>query len=148
MTTPTWDFTRIDLKSDVHSCLHELEEVANGLAYLDHIYGQILDDLDRRTHEWELIEADAAEKVRDDLPERATATEVKAAITKLVESNEAWARAHYKFVEAKRRKAKCERWMRTLEKRGSFAQAARNGHEQIARFAGDATGEPQLRRAA
>ena len=136
----------IDLQS-VPGCHQELQDCANGMAYLDHLFGRVMDDLDRTRETWEAVEADAVREVRERVTKAATAVEVRGAVNDWI-VNRADARdAREAYREAHRRKEKIERWMKTLEKRLSAAQTAHNG--QLALRAGeDAPGPNRPLRAA
>lgn len=123
---------------NIHGCVAELQDCSNGLVYFDHLWGRVLDDIDSREETYEAYESEAAEKVRSALPAAATATEVKAAINRYIERRSDAREARDQLKEARRRKAKLERWFRTLEKRQSAAQSAQNGHDRIARGGGGA----------
>lgn len=116
---------------NVHGCLEELETCSKGLAYLDHLYGKVLDDLHDFAVAWETTEAEAAAAARTAAPKAATAAEIKGLMTAWVDSKPAARMSRENLREAERRKAKLDRWMRTLEKRGGFAQSAQNGHALI-----------------
>lgn len=126
-----------NLSSGPHACQLELERCARGLAYLDHLYGRVLDDMDACRAEWDEVEAQAAIASRGDA-KALTATEVKARITQWVNKRPEARELRERLAAAERRKAKIERWMRSLEKRISAAQSALNGHEQLARYGGGA----------
>lgn len=121
---------------NVHGCLRELEDCSHGIAYLDHLFGRVLDDLAERQATMENVESEAAIAARKDAPSAATAAEIKGLMTKWINERPSKAKAREELREAQRRKDKVDRWMRSLEKRGGFAQSAQNGHEQIARFGG------------
>lgn len=121
---------------NVHGCIQELEDCTHGLAYFDHLWGRVIDDIDSRRERVESYESEAAKEVRLTLPKAATATEVNAAINHWFQVNPPARKARDEYREALRRKAKLERWFRTLEKRQSAAQNARNGHEQLSRYGG------------
>ena len=124
----------IDLQS-VPGCHQELQDCANGMAYLDHMFGKVMDDLDRTRETWEAVEADAVREVRERVTKAATAVEVRGAVNDWI-VNRADARdAREAYREAIRRREKIERWMKTLEKRLSAAQTAHNG--QLALRAGE-----------
>lgn len=129
-------FPPIDLKADVHGCLRELENCSNGLVYFDHLWGRVIDDIDKAEETYEAYESEAAEKVRESAPNAATATEIKAGINRYIERRKDAREARDELKEARRRKAKLERWIRSLEKRQSAAQTAQNGHAQIAKGGG------------
>lgn len=122
--------------SNVHGCLQELEDCSRGLVYFDHLWGRVIDDLDKHRETVDTYESEAAENVRASLPKGATATEVKAGINHWFQVRPDARKARDELREAERRRAKLERWFRTLEKRQSAAQAARNGHELLARGGG------------
>lgn len=122
--------------SNVHGCIQEIEDCSQGLAYFDHLWGRVIDDLDRRAETVDTYESEAAVEVRKSLPKAATATEVNAAINHWFQIRPDARKARDELREAKRRKVKLERWFRSLEKRQSGAQSAQNGHEQIARYGG------------
>lgn len=122
--------------SDVHGCLQELEDCSRGLTYFDHLWGRVIDDLDKRQETVDSYESDAATEVRASLPRGATATEVRAAINHWFQVRPDARKARDELREAERRKTKLERWFRTLEKRSSAAQSAAKGHEQLARGGG------------
>lgn len=121
---------------DVFGCLREIEDCSCGLAYLDHVYGRTLDDLDAAEATWDTVEAEAAEKARADAPKAATATEIKAGITRYVDRHPSMREDREKVLKLRRKLAKVERWMRTLEKRLSAAQSANNAHDTLGRYGG------------
>jgi hypothetical protein len=126
----------VDLSS-VHGCLRELEDCSKGLAYFDHLWGRVIDDLDKHRETVETYESEAARDVREGLPAKgATAAEVNAGINHWFQVRPDARKARDELREAERRKAKLERWFRTLEKRMSAAQTAQNGHDQLARHGG------------
>lgn len=129
------DFAPISL-TDPQSCQAELERCSNGLAYMDHLYSQVLDALDEAEATWEAVEAEAAAAARTDAPKAATATEIRGLIHEWVSQRPSKAEAREKAREARRRKDKLDRFMRSLEKRLSAAQSAAKGHESLGRYGG------------
>lgn len=126
---------QIDL-STIQGCGQELEACSNGLAWMDHLWGDLLDSLDEAESTWEAKEAEAAELARADAPKAATATEIRALITKHVNATPSYRKALDEVREKRRQKAKLERWFRTAEKRISAAQSAQNGHDRLAKHGG------------
>jgi hypothetical protein len=122
--------------STLHGCLEELSACSTGLTYFDHLFHQVLDDLERHQLTWESIEAEAAKAARQDAPKAATATEIKGLMTQYVERRTSHAAARNALREAERRKEKIDRWTRTLEKRIGAAQSAKGIHEQLAEGGG------------
>jgi Skp family chaperone for outer membrane proteins len=122
--------------SNVNGCIEELQACNKGLVYLDHLYGRILDELAEAEQTWASVEADAAKAARDDAPKAATAVEIKGAMTEWVNNRPSASKARDAVQEARRRKEKIDRWIRSLEKRGNFAQSAQKGHEQLAKGGG------------
>lgn len=121
---------------NTHGCIDELEACSRGLTYADHLWAEVIDDLDNRQETFDSYESIAAKEIRLSLPSGATATEVKAAINEWFEKRPVERKARDELREAERRKVKLERFFRTLEKRIGSAQAARNGHELLAKAGG------------
>lgn len=124
---------------DIPGCIRELEACNRGLAYLDHLYGRVLDELDEAEATWDSTEAKAARAARDDAPSGATATEIKGRIIEWVEARPSALQAREAVKEQRRRKDKIDRWMRSLEKRGGFSQSAQNGHDKLGKYGGGAS---------
>ena len=122
--------------SNVHGCIAELQDCNRGLVYLDHLYGRILDELAEAEQTWASVESDAAKAARKDVPKAATAVEIKGAMTAWVNDRPSASQARNDVQEARRRKDKIDRWIRSLEKRGNFAQSAQNGHSLLTRGGG------------
>lgn len=120
----------------IHGCLEELEAVSNGLLWFDHLYGQVLDDIDAKRVTWDSVEAEAAKVARAEIPKAATAIEVKGFITRYVEQRVSGVEARDQLREAERRKDKIERWVRSLEQRLKAAQTAKGIHEQLSHGGG------------
>lgn len=120
----------------VQGCQQEIQDCSRGLAYLDHIFGIVLSNLDDAETTWNSVEADAAQCARADAPKAATAVEIKGGITRWVQAHPSALRDRENVLEWRRRLTKVERWMRTLEKRLSAAQSAQKGHEQLGRYGG------------
>jgi hypothetical protein len=125
----------IDLTT-MQGCQNELQACSRGLAYMDHWWGALLDAKDEAESVWAAQELEAAALARADAPSGATATEIKALITKHVNATPSARKALDEVTEKRRQKEKLERWFRSLEKRQSAAQAARNGHEALAKYGG------------
>ncbi len=127
---------QIDL-SNVHACQSEMQDCSRGLAYLDHLFGQIVDSLAAAQDEYDTIEAAISAGVRQGDDSKAlTATEIKGRITAAFEESPAYREVRVKLTEARGRKTKIDRWMRSIEKRLGAAQSASNGHDQIGRYGG------------
>jgi hypothetical protein len=126
----------IDLTT-LHGCMTELEQTSRGLAYMDHLWGLMLDHLDEAEATWDAVKSEAATKARTDLPKAATAVEINAAITRYVNQRPSDVEARQRVLEKRRQKAKLERYFRSLEKRASSAASAKNVHEQLGKFGGN-----------
>lgn len=122
--------------SNVHGCLTELQTCANGLAFLDHKFHEATQAVSRNEALMESIEARAAEWARQDAPKAATAAEIKGRMTRYINERTEDAKVRAELRSAKDLLAKVERYMRSLEKRIGAAQAARNGHELLAKAGG------------
>lgn len=120
----------------IQGCIQEIENCNRGLAYLDHVFGTVLNKLDESETTWASVEAEAAEAARRDAPSGTTATEIKGGITRWVEQRPSKVEAREDAKRWRRRKEKVDRWMRTLEKRLSAAQSAQNGHDALGRYGG------------
>lgn len=127
----------IDL-SNIHACQSEMQDCSRGLAYLDHIYGQVIDDLSACELNWNQAEAAAAKAVRMTIRKGATAAEVKGAIHDWITNVAYGPQARENLRKARDRKEKVDRWMRSLEKRLSAAQSAQNGHQALGKYGGGA----------
>lgn len=125
--------------STVQGCQAELETCANGLAYLDHWWSRILDELDKAEGAWETIEATAAAQARGPDDKHLTATEIKGRITAWVDNVTDATEKRDRVREMRRIKAKVERYFRSLEKRLSAAQTASKGHDALASGGGSGT---------
>lgn len=123
----------IDLTS-VFGCQSEIQDCSRGIAYLDHHFGAIVDELVDAELAYDLIEAKAAESARQSKSD--TAAEINGRIALAIDSNPEWAKARDRVVLARKRKAKVDRWIKSLEKRQSAGQSALKGHEQIQRGGG------------
>ena len=119
-----------------HGVLAELEDLSNGLLYFDHLYGQVLNDVDERKATYEAVESKAAAAARTDAPKAATATEINGRITEWINARPSARQALDDLREAERRKAKIERWVRSLEQRLKAAQTAKGIHEQLSHGGG------------
>lgn len=124
----------IDL-SNVLSCQAELQRCSNGLAYLDHWWCAVLDEVDEAEQAWDTVEAKAAAEARNG-DKALTAVEVKGRITAAIDADEDASAARERLRNARSIKAKVERYFRSLEKRIGAAQSAQNGHGQLARGGG------------
>ena len=122
--------------TNIHGCIAELQDCNRGLVYLDHLFGRILDELAEAEQIWINVESDAALAARKDAPKAATAIEIKGAMTEWVNHRPSAVEARDAYQEARRRKDKIDRWIRSLEKRGNFAQSAQNGHALLTRGGG------------
>lgn len=114
-----------------HGVLQELEDIRAGLLYFDHLFGRVLDDLHERQSVWNTAESEAAALARADAPKAATATEIKGLITHHVNASPSARKARDELAEAEARKAKIERWVRSLEQRLKAAQSAKGTHDQL-----------------
>lgn len=134
--------------SNVTGCVTELESVANGLASLDFMFHKAVNLLSDAEETWSAYESQAHDAVRDELRKAATAGEVKAAVAEWTRKNAPARKAWDELREARRYKEKVEHFVRSMEKRGSFAQSAQKGHDAIRQGGGnEAPGPtPGLRR--
>ena len=125
----------IDLSNPL-ACNAEIVACSRGLAYLDHMFGQIVDSLSEAEAVMETVESDAAKAARSDAPSAATAAEIKGLMTSWINARPSASQARTELRKAQDRKAKIDRWLRSLEKRMSAAQSALNGHQSLARYGG------------
>lgn len=124
----------VDL-STPQACQVEFERCSSGLAYLDHLFTETLSAIGDAEEEWDKWESEAADAARNG-DEKLTATEIKGRITSYIENNESAKEAREVLRNLRTSRAQIERWYRSLEKRGGFAQSAANIHLGGGRYGG------------
>lgn len=121
--------------SDPISCRLELQRVANGLASLTQEHTQLLEELEVLEEQYELYEATAFNAIKS-VDKGYTATQIKALALEAIAGKEETAELR-KSVRAKRALlVALDRRLRSLEKRGGFAQSALKDHDSEVRNAG------------
>lgn len=127
------DRIRLDNPS---ACQAELERCSNGLTVLTQEATQVLESLAHYEDQLQQVEAILGRSIRDDSDTSLTATEVNGRIVDLIASDENFSHIRTGVLELRAQKESLERRLRTLEKRGGFAQSALNKHENESRMAG------------
>ena len=116
------------------ACQVELERCSNGLALLDHTYTQTREEILEFEHivsEWTVM------ALRDiDRPKGITARELDSRIAEWFAGNPEAQQAKDRLERLQNTLHELERYYRSLEKRGSFAQAAYKGHQETERLGG------------
>lgn len=116
------------------ACQQELERCSNGLAILTQEEVRVSQALSEVEDQYERVEAIAARAIRDNSNTKLTATEVKAKITEYVTEDPVLSQIRESLFTLNAERESLARRMRTLEKRGGFAQSALNKHSDEARL--------------
>lgn len=121
---------------NAEACQQELERCSNKTAELTQEYTRNGEQLGEHKRYLEEIKSIVAKTIRETSDAKLTATEVNAKVTEMILEDENFAHAWEVQHELEAERDVLERRLRTLEKRGGFAQTAMNKHLKEDGFGG------------